>query len=293
LNDYGLAILLGIIEGITEFLPVSSTAHLRIAQSWLGLDLANGYWKMFAIVIQLGAILCLPFYFWNRIVEFLKTFPGGARGDRNLLTHPLSLTLLAFVVTAVPAFLLTKVIGKNLESLLVMALSLVIGGVVMWVIDAMYASPGIALGKRHGHRTETLDEMSTLQAIWVGICQIASAVFPGTSRSMATIAGGQLAGMTRESALEFSFFLSMPTMAAATGYDLLKTFQPGQNPLGATGMAARGWVLLAIGFLVSFVVAYAVVAWFMRWVRTHGFVPFAVYRIVFGLVVLWWALGRG
>jgi undecaprenyl-diphosphatase len=292
LNDYGLAILLGIIEGITEFLPVSSTAHLRIAQGWLGLDLANGYWKMFAIVIQLGAILCLPFYFWSRIVEFLRTFPRGANGDRNLFTHPLSLTLLAFVVTAVPAFLLTKVIGKNLESLLVMALSLVIGGVVMWVIDAMYASPSIALGKRHGRRTETLDRMSPLQAIWVGICQIASAVFPGTSRSMATIAGGQVAGMTRESALEFSFFLSMPTMAAATGYDLLKTFQPGENPLGATGMTVRGWLLLAIGFLVSFVVAYAVVAWFMRWVRTHGFIPFAVYRIIFGLVVLWWALAK-
>ncbi len=292
MNNYGLAILLGVIEGITEFLPVSSTAHLRIAQSWLGLDLANGYWKMFAIVIQLGAILCLPFYFWTRIVEFVRTFPRGADGKHTLLTHPLSLTLLAFVVTAGPAFLLTKVIGKNLENLLVMALSLVIGGVVMWVIDALYASPSFALGARHGQRTETLETMSPLQAIWVGICQIASAVFPGTSRSMATIAGGQVVGMTRESALEFSFFLSMPTMAAATGYDLLKTFQPGQNPLGTTAMNTQGWVLLAIGFAVSFVVAYAVVAWFMHWVRKHGFVPFAVYRILFGLVVLWWALGK-
>jgi undecaprenyl-diphosphatase len=290
LNDYGLAIFLGIVEGITEFLPVSSTAHLRIAQSLLGLDLANGYWKTFAIVIQLGAILCLPFYFWNRIITMVKTFPRGANGDRNVFTHPLSLTLVAFLFTAVPAFLLTKVIGKNLESLVIMAWSLMIGGVVMWVVDALYASPRFGLGTGHGGRTQAVEGMSPLQAIWVGICQIASAVFPGASRSMTTIAAGQVAGMTRESALEFSFFLSIPTMAAATSYDLLKTFQPGANPLGTTAMDAKGWTLLAIGFAVSFLVAYAAVAWFMRWVHQHGFVPFAIYRIIFGLVVLWWAV---
>jgi len=92
LNDYLLAVLLGIIEGLTEFLPVSSTAHLRIAESLLGMDLANGYWKMFSIVIQLGAILCLPIYFWNRIVEFVGDFPQGSRGDRTAMNHPLTLT---------------------------------------------------------------------------------------------------------------------------------------------------------------------------------------------------------
>ncbi|MGE0404665.1 MAG: undecaprenyl-diphosphate phosphatase [Candidatus Korobacteraceae bacterium] len=290
MNEYLLAVLLGIIEGITEFLPVSSTAHLRIAQDRMGVDMANGYWKTFAVVIQLGAILCLPFYFRKRIVEFVSTFPRGAGENHNPLTHPLSLTVLAFVVTAVPSFLLTKVIGENLESLVVMAASLVVGGIVMWVIDAMYDSPSISLGRR-GKRTAELGEMSALQAIWIGLCQVLAAVFPGTSRSMATIAAGQLAGMTRAAALEFSFFLSMPTMMAATSYDLLKTFQPGENPLGATVIDGKGWTLLAIGFLVSFVVAYVVVAWFMRWVRTRGFVPFAIYRIAFGLLVLAWALG--
>ncbi len=289
MNDYLLAAVLGIIEGLTEFLPVSSTAHLRIAEALLGVDLRSGYWKMFTIVIQLGAILCLPIYFRRRIAEFLGSFPRGRKGDRTWLTHPLSLTLIAFVVTAGPSLALVKIIGKHLESLVVMGASLVVGGVVMWVVDAAFGAP------RPGHsfRTEDMEEMSLLQAVWIGACQILSAVFPGTSRSMATIAAGQVAGMTRASALEFSFFLSMPTMAAATVYDLYKSVVPheGVNPLGATHIDAHGWVLLGIGFTVSFVVAYASVAWFMRWVRTRGFVPFAAYRILAGLAVLAWALG--
>ena len=289
MNDYLLATVLGIIEGLTEFLPVSSTAHLRIAEALLGVDLGNCYWKMFTIVIQLGAILCLPVYFRKRIVEFLSSFPRGRKGDRTWLTHPLSLTLIAFVMTAGPSLALVKVIGKHLESLFVMGMSLVVGGVVMWVVYAACGAP------RPGRpfRTQDMEEMSLLQAVWIGACQILSAVFPGTSRSMATIAGGQVAGMTRASALEFSFFLSMPTMAAATGYDLYKSVGPqsGPNPLGTTYIDAHGWGLLGIGFAVSFVVAYASVAWFMRWVRTRGFAPFAAYRILAGLAVLAWAMG--
>src|SRR5205807_4540021 len=121
MNEYLLSIFLGIIEGLTEFLPVSSTAHLRIAEALLHLDLHDSFWKMYTIVIQLGAILALPVYFWNRILKFLSTFPRGERGDRNFITHPLSLTFIAFVVTAVPAWALTKVIGKNLESLWVIS----------------------------------------------------------------------------------------------------------------------------------------------------------------------------
>src|SRR5436853_5286123 len=111
LNDYLLSAILGIIEGLTEFLPVSSTAHLRIAEALFHISLGDGYWKMYTIVIQLGAILCLPVYFRARIAKFLSTFPSGEKGDRTLLTHPLSLTIIAFVVTAIPAFLLTKIIG--------------------------------------------------------------------------------------------------------------------------------------------------------------------------------------
>src|SRR5437667_4321321 len=170
----------------------------------------------YTIVIQLGAILALPVYFRDRILEFLRTFPTGERGDRTILTHPLSLTLIAFVVTAVPAWALTKQIGKNLENLWVMSWALFIGGVIMWIVDATYTRP----------RVTQMEEMNLPQAIWIGAAQNLSAVFPGTSRSMSTIAAGQVAGMSRPAALEFSFFLSMPTMLLATGYDFMKTVMP-------------------------------------------------------------------
>ena len=287
MNDFLLSPLLGVIEGLTEFLPVSSTAHLRIFEALAGVSLADGFWKMFTVVIQLGAICCLPLYFRRRLSAFLASFAGAVR-DGAWLTHPLVLTVVAFVCTVVPSLLLIKLIGKNLESLVVMAVALIAGGVVMWVVDALFARG------RLGTHTERMEQMGAGQAVWIGLCQNFAAVFPGVSRSMATIAAGQLAGMTRASALEFSFFLSMPTMVAATGYDFVKTVAHGrESALGAVHMTPHAWALLAIGFVVSFVAAYAVVAWFMSWVRHRGFVPFAVYRIVVGAAVLWWAVGAG
>src|SRR5216117_2002045 len=277
MQEYLLSIFLGIVEGLTEFLPVSSTAHLRICEALLNIDLHDGFWKMYTIVIQLGAILALPVYFRERILKFLWTFPKGERGDRTIFTHPLSLTLIAFVVTAVPAWLLAKQIGKNLESLWVMALALLIGGIIMWIVDAAFTRP----------RTMHMEEMTLPQAVWIGAAQILSAVFPGTSRSMSTIAAGQLAGMSRPAALEFSFFLSMPTMVVATCYDLLKSLRgKGENPIGVSQTDPHGWLVLAIGFVVSFIVAYASVAWFMAYVRRRGFAPFAIYRIIVGALVL-------
>ena len=276
--DYLLSIFLGVVEGLTEFLPVSSTAHLRISEALLNIDLHDGFWKMYTIVIQLGAILALPVYFRERILKFLRTFPKGDRGDRTILTHPLSLTLIAFVVTAIPAWALTKQIGENLENLWVMALALLIGGIIMWIVDAVFTRP----------RTLHMEEMTLPQAVWIGAAQILSAVFPGTSRSMSTIAAGQVAGMSRPAALEFSFFLSMPTMFVATGYDFLKTVMPRHHEadIAPLTMNPHEWIVLAIGFVVSFFVALAVVAWFMNWVRTRGFVPFAVYRILVGIGLL-------
>ncbi len=294
MSDYLLSVLLGIVEGLTEFLPVSSTAHLRISEALFHIDLANGYWKMYTIVIQLGAILCLPVYFRERIAKLMSTFPKGERGDRTILTHPLGQVCVAFVVTALPAFLLTKVIGKHLESLHIMGSSLLIGGIVMWIVDEMNAKSEAAGLGATGTRIHTwhMEDMSLGQAIWIGACQILSAVFPGTSRSMSTIAAGQIAGMSRASALEFSFFLSIPTMVVATGYDLLKSLRgKGENAIGVTHIDPHGWVVLAIGFVVSFIVAYGAVAWFLAWVRKHGFAPFAVYRIVVGALVLAWATG--
>ena len=281
--------LLGIVEGITEFLPVSSTAHLRLAEELMHVPLSSGYWKMYSIVIQLGAILVLPIYFRKHILKLISTFPEGEQGDCDYLTHPLSLVMIAFVITAIPSFLLTKVIGKNLESLYVMGTALLVGGIVMWIIDAMKApwekaGPGAPGSPIHTWR---MDDIHGGQAIWIGACQILSAVFPGTSRSMSTIAGGQLMGMSRAAALEFSFFLSMPTMGAATLYTLFKSLSgKDENPIGVAEISSHQWVILAIGFVVSFIVAYGAVAWFMAWVRKRGFAPFAMYRIVLGILVL-------
>ena len=164
MNDYIISVLLGIVEGLTEFLPVSSTAHLRITEALLHINLTDPYWKMYTVVIQFGAIFALLLVFTARIIQFFRTFPHGERGDRTIWTHPISLTLIAFVVTAIPSWLLTKTIGKNLESLRVMAWSLLIGGVVMWVVDAW--------SSRSDPATTEVEQMSLGQAIWIGLCQI-------------------------------------------------------------------------------------------------------------------------
>lgn len=292
MSDYLLSVLLGVVEGLTEFLPVSSTAHLRLVEELMHVPLSSGYWKMYSIVIQLGAILVLPIYFRSHIAKLFSTFPEGEKNDCTYLTHPLSLVIIAFVVTAGPAFLLTKVIGKNLESLYVMGGALLIGGIVMWIVDAMKApweeagpdAPGTPI------HTWKMDDIHGGQAIWIGACQILSAVFPGTSRSMSTIAAGQLVGMSRAAALEFSFFLSIPTMTVATLYAFYKSLSgKDDNPFSVASMSSHDWVILAIGFVVSFIVAYGAVAWFMGWVRKRGFAPFAVYRIILGVIVLAWA----
>jgi len=282
LSDYIISVLLGIVEGLTEFLPVSSTAHLRISEALLHINLTDPYWKMYTVVIQFGAIFALLLVFTARIIQFFRTFPRGERGDRTVWNHPISLTLIAFVITAIPSWLLAKTIGKNLESLRVMALALLIGGIVMWVVDAW--------NSRSDPGTTEVEHMSLPQAVWIGFCQIFSGVFPGTSRSMSTIAGGQMAGMTRPAALEFSFLVSIPTMIAATGYATLKTVHPSHKDptetLTPLVMTSHGWIVLAIGLVVSFIVALGVVEWFLQWVRKHGFTAFAVYRILLGIALL-------
>lgn len=286
MNSYLQSVILGIVEGLTEFLPVSSTAHLRITEALMKIPLDDVYWKMYTIVIQAGAILALLLLYLGRILEFWRTFPRGERGDRNFFTHPLSLTILAFICTSVPALLLKKWSDRNLGSLTVMAVALLAGGMIMWAVDAW--------SSRFEPNTIHVEEMTLGQTIWIGLCQSLSAIFPGTSRSMSTIASGQLVGMDRPTALEFSFLLSIPTMLAATGYDLLKEIRPSKAAMAAGEAAAHvtmtgeRWIVLAIGFVVSFIVAFGVVEWFLMWVRRHGFTVFAIYRIVIGIALLIW-----
>ncbi len=272
MNEYLWAIVLGIVEGITEFLPVSSTAHLRIAQALLGISLDDEYWKLFAIFIQLGAILSVVVLFRVRLGNFAREalrpafFRAGLAG---MLRHPVGLIGIAFLATAVPAFLLKKVIGENLEHLGVMVGALVVGGVAMILVDRFFARGN----------TKSVEEMRPWQALLVGAVQVLSAVFPGTSRSMSTIAAGQIGGLSRAAALEFSFFVSVPIMVVATLFDLLKYLKEA----GSFALSGHQLGVLAVGFLVSFVVAYAVIAWFLSYVRERGFLPFGLYRIAVGV----------
>ena len=280
MNVYIQSVLLGIVEGLTEFLPVSSTAHLRITEALMKIPLDDAYWKMYTIVIQLGAILALLLLFLSRIMGFIRTFPKGEKGDSTWLNHPISLTFIAFACTSAPALALHKWSEKNLGSLNVIAWALLIGGIAMWIIDAW--------SSRREATTTHVEEMSLPQAIWIGLCQTLSAIFPGTSRSMSTIAAGQLVGMDRPSALEFSFLLSIPTMIAATVWDLKKEVFPSGGGAAHVVMTTDNWIVLAIGFGVSFIVAWGVVEWFLHWVRKHGFTLFAIYRIILGSALLLW-----
>ena len=284
MTDLIAAILQGIVEGLTEFLPISSTAHIIIAQEFLVKDRTDSFWKMFTVFIQLGAILAVIAYFWKRLTGFVASFlaiptmpvESSSIASRRL-NHPLVLVLISFVVTAIPCFLIDKFMedfmGANLESLKMIGIVLIIGGVAMYLIDH-YCSNRVS--------TDNIDQMNLRQAIVIGLAQILAAAFPGTSRSMSTIAGGQLMGLSRSAALEFSFFLSIPVMVAAASYKLLKYLMKEGVPTNDQ------WVALSAGFVTSFIVAFFVIAWFMTWVRNHGFTPFAVYRVLAGGALLWW-----
>jgi len=298
LNPYLQSIILGIVEGLTEFLPVSSTAHLRITEALMHIPLSAAgcpapdmacsqnvsYWAMYTIVIQLGAILALCLLFLGRIIGFMRTFPRGEEGNSAWYNHPITMTFVAFACTSGPALALHKWSEKNLGSLNAIAIALLAGGVAMWIIDA-WAS-------RRDAFTTHVEQMNILQAIWIGLMQTLSAIFPGTSRSMSTIAAGQIADLDRPTALEFSFLLSIPTMIAATGWDLVKEIHPHASAAGEMAahvvMNQQRWIVLIIGTVVSFIVALGVVEWFLRWVRNHGFTLFAIWRILLGGWLLIW-----
>lgn len=273
--DLLVVILLGIVEGLTEFLPISSTGHLLLCEHWLKLDLdRDPFWKMFTVVIQIGAIAAVAVYFRARIVELLK------RGRETPAGRPTP--LMGVIVGTVPVlvigFLIHKWVEANLDKPMPVAWALGIGGVVMLAIELL----------RPTVKTERVEDMTWTQAIAIGFFQILAVAFPGTSRSAATIIGGMSIGCSRQTAAEFSFFLAIPAMAAASGYKFLKTTM---EMIHAPGFSAhefaRQMVLLAIGTIVSFLVAWVVIAAFMGYIRQRNFIPFAIYRLIAaGVVVL-------
>jgi undecaprenyl-diphosphatase len=262
------AVFLGIVEGLTEFLPISSTGHLIIVSDLLGANDEKG--KVFDIVIQLGAILAVC---WEYRARFARAFSGLA-ADRVQQRFAANLAV-AFVPAAAVGLLLQAQIKEYLFNPVSVAAALIAGAVVIFVIERWYA--------RHGApRVNSVDEMTWRDALKVGLAQCFSLI-PGTSRSGATIMGGMVFGLSRQAATEFSFFLAVPIMFAASGYQLVKY------------RALLAWDDLApfaLGFVVSFVAALLAVRALIRYVARHDFRAFAWYRIALGAVVLWYFLAR-
>ena len=246
------AIILGFVEGLTEFLPISSTGHLIVISSFLGLEQTNAH-KTFEVAIQLGSILAVLFLFAKRLLV-----------DKMLWVK----IIIAFLPTAIFGFLFYKTI-KSLFGMESVAIMLIIGGFIFLIVEYF----------RRNHddsKDKTIDELSIKEALTIGLFQSLSMV-PGTSRSGATMIGGLFAGLSRKSAAEFSFLLAIPTMFVATFYDLYKNRHE---------MIIDDYSLLAVGFVTAFVVAFFTVKAVMNFLTTHTFVVFGIYRIIFGILLL-------
>ena len=250
MTDFLNALLLGVVEGITEFLPISSTGHLILAGALLGATDAR--WQVFEIVIQTGAMLAVV---WEYRARFFRI---DVALYRNLVV--------AFIPAAVLGLAFSKYIKSHLFHAVPVALAFIVGGVIILAVERRSFTP----------RVEETRAMTWLDALKVGIAQC-FALIPGTSRSGATIIGGMLFGLSRKAATEFSFFLAVPTLIAAGGYDLLKN---------RALLSAQDAPIFGVGLAVSFVSAFVVIRWLIRYVATHDFKPFAWYRIAFGLLVL-------
>jgi undecaprenyl-diphosphatase len=317
LLDLLRVIVLGIIEGLTEFLPISSTGHLVLFERWMGIDLKGDlFWSTFTIFIQIGAIFAVVVYFREKILALLlpakrrvvaqtpleiSTAAGLGAGQVNSSESVSASTatatleygqeekpgdrrpgaLIAIIIGTLPVlvigYLAQKAVEAHLENPVVIAASLGIGGIIMILIE--WLRPGV--------RTEKMDDISVRQSFIVGFSQVLAAVFPGTSRSAATIMPGMCAGLSRTAATEFSFFLAIPAMFAACGYSLLKLILKHREVL-----TLHNVLLLTVGTLVSFLVAWIVIAAFMAYIKRYSFTPFGIYRIVLSAIVFYFLLAR-
>lgn len=250
---------MGLVEGATEFIPVSSTGHLILAADWLGFDRWHGA-ETFEVFIQLGAILAVVWLYRAKIAGVLGT--ATQEKSRRLIIN----LVIAFLPAALIGFLIHDFIKEKLFNPVVVAISLVVGGVIILLIEAWHRRVN----------TESVDDITPKEALGVGLCQVLSLI-PGTSRSGSTIMGGMALGLSRVAATEFSFFLAIPIMFMATLYDLYKARH---------GLSAGDTPVFAVGFVVSFISALLVIRWLLKFVASHSFRGFAWYRIVFGLILL-------
>jgi undecaprenyl-diphosphatase len=254
------AVVMGVVEGLTEFLPISSTGHLILAGSLLGFT--DDKSKVFEIAIQTGAIFAVILVYWQRLRDTARGLGSDARAQRFVLN-----VLVGFLPAVVLGLLFGKVIKEHLFTPVVVATTFILGGfVILWAERRPASSV----------RIQTVDDMTVLDALKVGLVQC-FAMIPGTSRSGSTIIGGMLLGLSRQTATDFSFFLAIPTLVGAGAYSLYK-----ERAL----LSMADLPLFGVGLLFSFLSAWLCVRWLLRYVATHNFVPFAWYRIAFGLLIL-------
>jgi len=253
------AVLMGVVEGLTEFLPISSTGHMIVVGNFISFTGETA--KLFEVFIQLGAILAVVWIYREKILSLLKRLPS----QKDAQGFALKL-LVAFTPAAIIGLGTHKLIKKYLFGPVTVSFALVVGGIIILLIENM----------RHRDEVSDMESLTYTMAFWVGIAQVL-ALFPGVSRSGATIMGGLVAGMTRKSSTEFSFFLAIPTMFAATLFDLAKS---------AGSLSSSDFGLLAVGFVSAFISGLWVVRWLIRFVSSNNFKPFAYYRIIFGGLLL-------
>ncbi|QWD78226.1 undecaprenyl-diphosphate phosphatase [Polynucleobacter sp. MWH-Svant-W18] len=261
------AIILGVVEGFTEFLPISSTGHLILVGDLLDFNDERG--KAFEVIIQFGAILAVCWEFRSKLLKVVSSFASSAASRRFVLN---------LVIASVPAMGLGFFFGKHIKAVLFspipVASAFIVGALIIFWAERRQEK--ITTTKNHIH---SVDDLSPLDALKVGLAQCA-ALIPGTSRSGATIIGGMLFGIPRAVATEFSFFLAIPVIGGATAYELLKLWK---SPVAFTGEFA---LATFIGFIAAFISAFICVRWLIHYVAHHNFIPFAWYRIGFGLLVL-------
>ncbi len=257
------AAIMGVVEGLTEFLPISSTGHLILAGALLGFD--DDKAKVFDIAIQTGAIFAVILVYWQKIRDTLVTLPSSKVSQRFALN-----VLIAFTPAVVLGLLFGKAIKANLFNPVVVASTFILGGfIILWAEKRQQNNPKLAT-------IDDVDQMTAMDALKVGLMQC-FAMIPGTSRSGATIIGGMLLGLSRKAATDFSFYLAIPTLIGAGTYSLYK-----ERALLSMADAP----MFAVGLIVSFISAWLCIKWLLKFIATHSFVGFAYYRIVFGLIVL-------
>jgi undecaprenyl-diphosphatase len=277
-------IIIAIVEGLTEFLPVSSTGHMLIAENLLGVQ-NSAFVRAFTIIIQFAAILSVVVLYWNRFFRLDHTPAPAGSTPWQKIKHKWNfywILIVAFIPTGVIGLVVKKsgmidFMLNPANAIWIVPVMLVIGGIFMLFCDRIFNK-----GREENKVTER-------RAFWIGLIQCFSMILPGTSRSMATIVGGMCQKLTRRRAAEFSFFLAVPTMAAATGLDVLDLFV-GDNAVGGSWATGHNLFLLAVGCVVAFIVALFAMKWFVDFLAKYGFKAFGWYRIVVGAFILIWML---